>query len=265
MAAEGMPVYGSVMRTSRRGLVLWGLALAAVTAIYVGFYPSMGTADMQRAIDSMPDALVTALGYDQLSTPAGYVSSTVYALLAPILLLVFAIGTGARLIAGQEEDGTLELSFTAPVARWRLLAERMLALWTTVLLLVAVVVATTLLLVRAMDIDLPDENVLAGGLGLFLLVLAFGTLALSIGAATGRRGLALGVTAALAVAAFVLDAIAPLVGAEWMAAVSPFSWFLGGEPLREGIDVAGFSRLALFAVAAALLGPPTFGRRDLMV
>lgn len=265
MATEGMPVFGSVMRTGRRGMVLWALALAAVTAIYVAFYPSMGTADMQRAIESMPEALITALGYDQLNTPAGYVSSTVYGLLAPILLLVFGIGTGAALIAGQEEDGTLELSLTAPVGRTRLLIERMAALWTKLLLLVSVVAATALLLVTAMGIDLAVANVLAASAGLYLLVLAFSTIALAVGAATGRRGTALGVAAALAVLAFMLDAIAPLVGAEWMAAVSPFSWFLNGEPLSEGFDPAGSARLALLVAAATLLGIATFPRRDLMV
>ena len=39
---------------------------------------------------------------------------------------MLAIGNGALLIAGQEEDGTLELDLTAPVSGGNLLAGRLL-------------------------------------------------------------------------------------------------------------------------------------------
>ena len=263
--AAAAPVLAGVLRQQRRSLLLWSMALAAVAALYVGIYPSIGGADLTAVIESMPEELVTALGYDQIGTPGGYISSTVYGLLGPILLLVFAIGAGARLIAGQEEDGTLELELTAPVSRMRLYAERLLALWTDVGVLVAVVTATTLVLVLALDLDVSVSNVLAGSAGLLLLVLGFGTLALAVGAATGRRVVALGVAAALAVVAFMLDAIGPTLDAGWMTAVSPFFWYLGGSPLQEGFDVAGLVQLAVVPAAAALGGLLGFRRRDLMV
>ena len=43
----------------------------------------------------------------------GLVTSTVYALIVPVLMLVFAISTGSRLIAGDEESGDLELEATS--------------------------------------------------------------------------------------------------------------------------------------------------------
>jgi ABC-2 type transport system permease protein len=118
MAADtvpSLPVLRGVLDNQRRTLVLWGIAVAAICAMYAAFYPAMGGGEeMEALLAAMPQALVEAMGYDQIGTAPGYLTSTVYGLLAPILLLVFAIGTGARLIAGQEEDGTLELELASP-------------------------------------------------------------------------------------------------------------------------------------------------------
>jgi ABC-2 type transport system permease protein len=266
VAADTLPVMTGVLRDQRRSLVLWGLAVGAVTAIYVGFWPSMGEgADIEAFVENMPEGLVQALGYDQIATPAGYLRSTIYGLLGPVLLLVFAIATGSRLIAGQEEDGTLELELTAPVARHQLYVERLVALWVNVVFLVVVLTAVTVALVGALDMEIGMAEVLAASTGLLLLVLGFGTIALAVGAATGRRSYALGAAAGLAVLAFMLNALGPLAGADWMTAVSPFSWYLEPNPLAEGFDPGGFALLAGLPVLAAIGGWFTFDRRDLMV
>lgn len=268
MAADAptLPITRGVLHTQRRSLVLWSLAVAAVAAIYVSVYPAMGDgAEMQAMIDNMPEGLVTALGYDQIGSPGGYLSSTVYGLLGPVLLLVFAIGTGARLVAGHEEDGSLELELTAPVARRQVYGERLASLWTDVVLLAGVLTLVVLALVPALEMEVGADRILAGSAGLFLLVLGFGTLALAVGATTGRRTIALGTTAGLAVVSFMLDAIGPTVDMAWMTAISPFSWYLADNPLVEGFDVAGLLKLAVIPVAAAAVGWWRFDRRDLMV
>lgn len=266
MAADTLPVLSGVVAGQRRSLVLWSGALAALTLMYVGLYPSMGaSADMQAMIDQLPEAMVTAFGYDRIGTPGGWISSTVYGLIAPVLLLVFGIGAGARLIAGQEEDGTLELELSAPVSRRRLLGERLLALWLDLSLLVAVVAAVTLLLVVGLDLDVPMGHLAAGTVGLLLLVVGFSTVSFAVGAATGRRAVALGAAAGLAVLTFVLDAIGPTVEVGWMTAVSPFAWYLEDSPLSEGWDPLGLLLLAIVPVAAAAVALLTFDRRDLGV
>jgi ABC-2 type transport system permease protein len=265
MAANALPVLTGVLRDQRRPLILWCLALAAVSAMYIAFYPAIGASAMDDMIASMPEDLVTALGYDRIGSPAGYITSTVYGLLGPILLLVFAISTGARLIAGEEEDGTLELELTSPVDRRRVFAERLAALWLDVLLMVTVLTLVSYGLVVALDIDVGFTFLLAGSVGMYLLAIGMGTVALGIGAITGRRALALGVAAALAVLSFILDAIGPTIPAGWMTAVSPFSWYLENEPLINGFDVPRLLLLAAIPIVFAVAGLARFGRRDLMV
>ena len=265
MAADTLPVLTGVVRDQRRSLALWSLALAAVSAMYIAFYPSIGESAMEEMIATMPEDLIIAMGYERIGSAAGYITSTVYGLLGPILLLVFAVSTGARLVAGEEEDGTLELELTSPVERRRVFVERLLALWLDVLLLVAVLTLVSYALVQAFDLDVGFTFLLAGSAGMYLMVIGMGTVALGIGAITGRRAVGLGVAAALAVLAFILDAIGPVVDVGWMTAISPFSWYLENDPLTNGFDVRGLLLLAIVPVVFAAAGLIRFDRRDLMV
>lgn len=265
MGVETLTVTRSVVNTSRRSLLGWTIALVAITTMYVSLYPSIGGLEMQEMIDSLPEALVEALGYESIMTAAGYINSTVYALLGPILLGVFAIGTGARLVGGSEEEGILELEFTAPIARAQVYVQRWLSLAINVTLLVTVVALTTFALVVGLNLDVALGNLLAGTVGLWLLILGWGTIAFAVGAITGRRSIGIGVAAAVAVLSFVLDALGPMVDLGWMQSVSTFSWYVADQPLSNGWDWSGIGLLALVPVAFGLLGMRVFERRDLMV
>lgn len=259
-------VLRGVMSDQRRGLVFWSIALAAVSVIYVSFYPAIGEQQMVEMADMIPEDMAAALGYDRLGDAAGYLTATVFGLLGPALLLVFSIGTGGRLLAGGEEDGTLELELAHPVSRRSVYLERLLGLWANVAILVLVLSVVSVALVVVLDLDVRLAGMAAGSLGLLLFVVAHGTVAFALGAATGRRAVGLAAAAGLAVIGYVGDAIGPMVdGAEWLQTISPWYWFLGGDPLVEGVDLGGFALLIGLALVAAVVGLLRFERRDLGV
>jgi ABC-2 type transport system permease protein len=261
-----LPVTRWVLREQRRSLVLWAVSLAAITAMYLAFYPSMATDEMEAVMQGLPEALMSGMGWDRIATGSGYLESTIYGLLAPALLLVFGIAAGARLLAGHEEDGSLELEGTAPISRRQLLLERYAALAFGLLVLCAALAVATLVLVPVLAMEVSAANILAATLGLWLFVLAMATVTFAVGAATGRRALALGVGAGLAVLAYVTDTLGEMMeGGEWLSAISPFGWYLGGDPLTQGVDVGGAALLAALVVVAVLAGLLRYDRRDLGV
>ncbi len=262
--AVGLPV----LRHRRRSLALWSLAVGALAAMYIAFWPSFGAdADVMASyVDALPGPLVEAMGLQAITTPAGYLASTVYGIICPALLLVLAVGSGAQLIAAAEEDGTLELELTSPASRRQVYLERLLALWASLVAVVAVVTAVVLAVAAAAGMDVAPVRVLAISSGLLALAVAMGTLALATGAATGRRTVALAVGAGLAVVSYVAHALGTTVeSAGWLTDVSPWSWYVGGAPLTTGFDVVGLLLLAGLTVVAALAGLLAFERRDLMV
>jgi ABC-2 type transport system permease protein len=252
-----------VLRDHARAAGWWAFALSAVGFLYLAFFPMMGE-EMMSAIDGMPEGLVAAMGYTDLGSAEGYTNAVLYRLLGPLLLLVYGLGLGARLIAGEEEERTLELELTAPVARARIYAERLLALW---LLLAVQGIALTLTVLVAdplFGLGLMWPRVVAASGGLWLLVGTLSTLAFVVGAALGRRGVALAIAAGVAVVAYVLQGIADGAGIELFAAISPFGWFIEADPLRRGFDLVSTLRLLALLVIMVPLGAWRFVRRDLL-
>jgi ABC-2 type transport system permease protein len=259
-------VFAWTVRQNRRALMLWSVAIAAVSAMYASFYPMMEGPEMETLIEGMPEGLVAALGYDRIGTAAGYLESTVYALLGVILMMVFAITYGARVLAGVEEDGSLELEITSGVSRRRVLMERYASLAVHLVSMALAVTVAIALVALGIEMDIGLGGLLAGGLGMFLFALVVGSVTFTVGAATGRRGLALGLGAGFGVLAYLADAFAGMLDdGRWLEALSPFSWYLSGDPLTEGIDVLGFGGLVLLTVAALGVATVTFEQRDLGV
>lgn len=256
-----------VLREQRRSLVLWAIALSAVSAMYLAFWPTLGTnAEMEAMVQNLPEAMVTAMGWDRIGSAPGYLESTIYALIAPVLLLVFGISAGARLLAGEEETGTLELEVSAPIDRRQVLVQRFAALTIQLALLCLALGAVTVAMVLALDMEVTVGNILAAVLGLWLFVLAMSAIAFAAGAATGRRSVALATGAGVAVVSYLANTLAPMVqGGDWMHRISPFSWFLEGDPLVEGVAPAGYGALLALIALAVVIALVRFDRRDLGV
>ncbi|MEN3613410.1 ABC transporter permease subunit [Plantactinospora sp. ZYX-F-223] len=259
--------FGKALFDARRSLLGWTLAIVGVAAVYAAFWPTMQAPEMQEALAAYPEGLLEAFNYSDLTSAAGYLGSAVYGLLVPLLVTVFAITAGTRAVAGDEEAGTLDLVLAHPVGRVRLAMQRFAAL------LVGLAVIAVLLWLAMLALAGPAQfdGVGAGefaavNLQLALLGATFGALAYAVGAATGRRAVALGVSAGVAVLAYLANSVSPQVeGLEWGAELSPFHWYLGGQPLVHGVQAG--DALLLLGTSALLVAVGTwaFTRRDVAV
>ncbi|MCL7457749.1 ABC transporter permease subunit [Micromonospora echinofusca] len=252
---------------ARRSLFGWTVSIVAVGAMYASFWPTMQTPEMTKALEAYPEGLLEAFNYSDLTSAAGYLGSAVYGLLVPLLVAVFAIAAGARAVAGDEEAGTLDLVLAHPVGRTRLVLLRLAAV------AVGIVAVAVLLGLAMVALSGPSQfdGIGVGGfaamtLHLALFGLAFAALAFAVGAATGRRAVALGVSAAVAVLGYLANSVLPQVrGLAWARELSPFHWYLGGSPLLDGVQPVGALLLAGATVALAAVGAVTFARRDIAV
>ncbi len=259
-----------MVRDAKRSLAWWTLGVVSLVWVNVIFYPSVrDSPEIEDFAERSPELMRALLGGREsldLLSPAGYLDGQVYALLVPLLLLIFAIGHGAGAIAGEEEKGTLELLLANPVGRRRLVAEKLLGLTALVAVFCAVVLVSVWTSGRAVNLGLPVGRLGAATVAVGLLGALFGALALLAGAATGRRGPAIGVPAALAVAAYLLMALAPLADRlEPWRVLSPFYYYASYDRLVEGMD---WGASGILTAAAAVLGAAAIvalDRRDLRI
>lgn len=251
----------------RRSTIGWAFSIAAVGGLYAAFWPTIDDPEMQEAIESYPESLLEAINYTDISTAAGYLDATVYGLLVAVLSIVYATASGARIIAGEEDAGRLDVVLAHPVSRRRLAVQRFAAL------VVSVVVITLALLLVLLALSVPADldgiavgDLLAMNLHVLFFAAFFGAVAFAVGAATGRRGLAVGAGAAVGVFGFAANGVLPQVeGLEWIEGWSPFHWLNGSVPLKNGVDVSSVLLMGLLTGVLVAVGTWGFERRDIAV
>ncbi|MFK5634984.1 MULTISPECIES: ABC transporter permease [unclassified Ornithinimicrobium] len=254
------------LRTHRGGLLGWALGLGAASTMYLSFYSTVAKDQelLDQYMEMMPAEMMSAFGFDDIASPAGYAQSTVYGLIGTILLLIAGMTRGTRAIAGDEQSGALETEVTAAVNRRQVYTGRALGVTAFVLLLGLVVGFVTAAVNGPAGLDLPLVNIAAGVAALSLLGLVHALIALAVGAATGRPGVALAVAIVVAVLGFFGSNLGPSI-MEGVERFAPYHWAFGNSPLDQGPDWAGLGLLVLLSLAAFVAGLLTFPRRDLGV
>jgi ABC-2 type transport system permease protein len=250
----------------RRSLAWWTVGFVGTVLLYAAFWPNIreNAADLTRYVENMPEFMRNLIGNVDYATPEGYIQSEVFSFLGPILLLVYAVGAGSRAIAGEEEAGSLDLLLSTPVRRRRVLLDKFGAMLGATFWLVLAMWLSVLVLGPVFDLRPAVEGFTAASLNLFLLALAFGSVALAVGAATGSKGLAVGVSSGVALVTFVLNTLAPSV--DWLEryrVLSPFYYYSGGDPILNGLDPWHALMLAAITLVALGIALVTFERRDL--
>lgn len=246
-----------------RGTIGYTLGMAMYVFVIVALYPSFKddtSLNQFTSGNATAAALFGATG--SLTSPAGWLNANIYSNLLPLVLLLLTIGYGASAIAGQDEDGTLCLIVTLPVSRARILAQKALAL-------IAVAVPTglaTILVVlagRSFDLSIGTGNLVGATIGATLLGIDFGALAMFIGALSGSRAIALGVTSALAAASYLVSSLAAVT--HWIRPLrfeSLFYWAVGNAQLRSGLSLTSVMVLVGFAIVAFGAAVKAFERQD---
>lgn len=259
-------VWTKTLWDNRRSLLGWAVGLIGVTLVYGAFYPYMAEPGYADLLDTLPQGLIEAMGLEDFTSAEGYMGAAVFGVLGQVLTVVMAVGLGARMIAGDEETGGMELLIAHPVSRRRVVIQRAVSLTLSMALAGSVVFLAVLALSEPIDLGIPVGNLAAASFQMALLGLVFGALAMAVGGIRGRRGLVVGVTAAAAVVAYLADTVAPMVEAlTWIEDLSPFDWYEPTAILRDGVTT-GDALLSLgvvvFFVAVAAVA---FDRRDVGV
>jgi len=160
----------------------------------------------------------------------------------------------------------LDVLLAHPVSRTRFVLQRFAALLAATGLFGIVAWAAVSIASRIAEMGIPLANIAAACTGLAFLGMVIGSVALVVGASTGRVSLAIGVTTAVALVGFLANNLAPLLEfLETAQKFSPFYYYLKGDPLREGFDVGGLAVLAITVLLLAGLAIWGLNRRDVSV
>lgn len=251
----------------RRSLSVWAAGLFVLAVVMGALYPTVrDNPQLATLHETYPKALRSLFGITDLTTGVGFMRAELFSLVAPLMLVVLAVLWGGDLIAGEEDRGTIDILLANPVSRSRILLEKWAALMVGVAVTGAGLAAGLAVTVPSVGLNIGAGGVAAAVVSVVLLAALFGTVALAVGAATGRRGLARGTAVVLAIAAYLISSLADLVG--WLKAVRPASpWYhtLGIDPLANGFSAAHLLVPLGLTAVVLVIGIYVFSRRDLAV
>lgn len=264
-------LFAATIRDRRRAWIWWSLAMVVTVALVVVSYGAIeGQTELEQSMADIPDSLRVLMGIDAeltLTSPAGYLNSQLFANMLPLLLTIYGIGVAARVLAGEEGEGRLELLLAHPVPRRRVLTDRGVA---TLALLAALAVVSTAALLASSPVAGLDgiglDDLLAASAGSLLLALLHTAVTFGVGAWTGRRGVAIAAGSAVTAGGFLVQSLANvsevLHPLRWL---SPWHWFLDARPIVDGFGpmlVPALGTLALSSIVAAA-GAWRFQVRDI--
>ena len=245
-------------------LLVVGSLMFLVMGVMIGaMWPALDSALVSLG-DAIPAEMMALFGGGDMSTAAGYLQAETFGMMAPIAIMILTILIGARAVAGEEADRTIGLLLANPVSRSRVLGEKAFVM----VLYGAAVGAITFAGVAIGDwiggMGIGAGNIAAASLGVTLLGLVFGGVALLVGAATGNVRVAVWLAVGLALFSHVANAYLPFSDSlAGLAKLTPNYYYLTSDPLNNGLDVG--HTLVLLVLSAALIAAsyPLFNRRDL--
>lgn len=259
-------VFTRTLDDNLRSVIWWVSGSAVLTLGLVWMYPFIRDSDeMTDLLEQMPPAMMAAFGVDPATflTGAGYLSAQLFAFIGPAIIVGYAVGLGAALTAGDENDGTLDMLLSAPISRTHVVLSKLGASAVLISAIPTAMVFILLAMNGPVGLRVSVQGIVAVGIGLWLLGVVFLGVAAVTGSFSGKPGLARGVGFFAAVLAWFISVFAPLFDRfEIPSRVSPFTWYIGENPLIDLWSV-GFVWLSATSIVLGTATVWLFARRDI--
>jgi ABC-2 type transport system permease protein len=253
-------ILSKTLRDYRIPMLGWGYGLALLMVVGL----SAATPALRDAYASIAQSLRFLGDPFAMQTPEGYATARYLQLFVPLLLSIWPILAGARMLRGEEERGTLDVLLATPQPRTRVMLEKLSALVIALLVIALLMALGTIAGEARANTQVNFVRALLTALNVSGLAFFFATLALLISQFTTSRSTAAGWASGLLVLAILLDGTGRTASGAWVQYLSPFYYYNRNRPLIPSFNdapVAAFLLLGLSLLFAAL-SMVFFTRRD---
>jgi ABC-2 type transport system permease protein len=249
------------LRDYRVPMLAWGFGLLVFMATVV----AMATPAVVMAYISLVNILSFWGDPYAMNTPEGYITFRYMETIWPLLLSLWPILAGARLVRGEEERGTMDVLLATSQTRARLLLSKVGAL-SLALLVITILFALGVVAGEAgLHAHVDFVRALLTGLNMSLLAFLFGMVALLISQLTASRRAAAGWASGLLILFLLLEMTGREVSGSWLPYLSPFYYYNLNRPLIAGFPDQPLAALLLlgFSVLCLVGSTVLFARRDI--
>jgi len=257
-------VWSKTLWELRIGMLGWGIGLAILIFLHFPYYASLSLETRNAMLLygqnfrflGEPVALLTPGGYATWHT-LGFV---------PVILGIWTVLVGSRLVRGEEERGSLDVVLATSWPRVRILAEKIAALLTAVLVISLLFALGAVIGEASAGIQVDIAGAVLAGVNIGVTVFLFGMLALLLSHLLLHQAAAAGIASGLMVLSYLLNGLGRIVEhGEWIQYLSPLYYYDMSKPLISTYGTNAGALLFLLAVGMlfALASFPLFMTRDI--
>jgi ABC-2 type transport system permease protein len=253
-------IFSKAIRDHWRGMTIGAGSIALMLLFMMAMYREIDVS----IYTELPEAFLAIIGVPASADVGSLSISSLLGSYGAWALVGLMIAIGSASIASEESRGTIGLLLGNPKSRTNVLVSKAASMVLLMVLATAFLWGSVYLTTGVLDVEITGMNVGALSFHLLINALFYGFLAMAIGAWTGKRGTAAGVTVGLMFVSIFAVGLLPFVeGLEGVAKIFPWYYFNGSEPLLNGINWGHmgvlFAGIAIFATAAVI----GVNRRDL--
>lgn len=254
-------IWSKTLRDYRAAVLGWGIGLGLLMFImFAAATPPVleAYAEIAAGFRFLGDAYA-------INTPEGYVTMRMLQVGIPILLSIWPILAGARMVRREEDRGTMDVLLSTPVSRTRLMLEKLIALVIALLVIALLIALGATAGESVIHVEVNPARALLATLNVSLLAFLFATVALLISQFTRSTGAAAGWASLVMIVSFVFDGIGRTVEGSWVQYLSPFYYYNRNRPLIASFDDTPATVLLLLGVSLLFIVASViiFKRRDI--
>ena len=133
-----MMIFKREFSRNKKSLIIWSIILVGLILMTLSIYPQFAEQQesMEELLKAYPEPLKKAFGMDTLSLGSliGFYAIQVY-FMTTLLGSIYAVMLAANIVAKEENEKTIEFLLAKPISRSQILTEKLLAVFTNVVIL----------------------------------------------------------------------------------------------------------------------------------
>lgn len=253
------------LKFRRNAILGWSLGLCFFPLVYIAIYPSVasemaGLADLE---------IYKALGMS-LGTFQDWVGSILIVFM-PLVASIYAVINGTGTLAGEEEDGRLEMIVTLPLPRWQIVTAKAVALMISAVIMFLVVATVSVFVFQSIEsqieTDMAAMDLFSAVMSAYPLVFAVGMIGMFLAAFAPSRRVAGTIAAVILTVSYFGNNLAGSTPV--LEPFEPFFLFTylegTGKAVMEGQQAGNLLTLTAIGLVSFALAVFFFQRRNLTV
>lgn len=258
-----------ILKDRRLVTIIYCLVSIGLLWMYVALFPAFKEQSkaMEDMLKSYPESFLKAFNFDikSFTTLEGFLSTEQYSFMWPLLAILSMVGFAGSAIAGEIENGTIEIVLSNPVSRLKLFISRYLAGLVILIIFVVVSVFSAIPLAEIYNINFASQSFATMALLAFIFAWAIYSLAMLFSSIFSDKGKVFFLTGGILVVMYVLNIVSALKSS--LADLKYGSFFYYFNPPKalyhNEIDVWAYVVFISVAILATIIGAVWFARRDI--